>query len=952
MAAPWSDNDLASWPDADRLLKQFEEAWRSGNPPRLETYLSPLATSGQAGNAPARQQFLNDLIRMDLEYGWQRARAGPGALPTGPLLEDYARRYPELPGVEPLWLQLIGEEYRARCRWGDRPGHTEYGARFPQQAPRLNELLRRIDAELAAEFGRGAAANAFREGPARTMPGLFNAQPTVRPLHSVAALLDELQQTQLLSPGQWSELGPADVHKQFADPKALAGSLLKRGWLTAYQVNQLLQGRAHDLVLGPYQLLERLGEGGAGQVFKARHQKMDRVVALKIIRKELLSDGEAVARFYREIEVVSRLDHPNVVHAYDAGPVGATHFLAMEYVEGTDLGRLVKQGGRLPVAQACEYIRQAACGLAHAHERGLVHRDIKPHNLIMSLREGLVKVADLGLARLPRALNEEATVALTGQRSTGTLTPENAIMIGTADYLAPEQAIDFHEADIRADIYSLGCTFYFLLTGQPPFAGGTLAQKVVKHMQTAPPAIGQFRSDVPSAVSQVLHTMLAKRPQDRYQTPVEVSQALAEYSRPGPALSVRGRLLRYVPWRTWGRRRALLGLAGVLAVAALVPGWFWLFGGTPYQRLRRKLTDPDTEVNQGWQFYQRFCTRYPGTPEADKAQDLMWQFLIDVRARVPGTSQAIEAGKLLTQLPSPLDQLVAGADPDNGDVVAQLGQRGQLAVVRMAFSPDCKLVAAARENNVIDIWDSATAKKSFTLSGHQAPVTSLLFSPRSKLLVSSSYDKTIKLWDLTTGKERTWEVPRAVFLAFAPDGKTLAAGAYDQASVTLYDVDTAQKKSLKWDETKRPTSLVFSPDGRTLAVTNYTTTPILWDLAAEKAREITGLPTATSVAFSPDSKTLALGVADGPIQLWDLADGKQRKTLDDPGSRGFLAFTPDGKKLLTGDLRLWDVVSGQKLWQARTPGPANALATDGRHVAVPYVFAGFIFRIPGKFVGR
>src|SRR5262249_43210139 len=155
---------------------------------------------------------------------------------------------------------------------------------------------------------------------------------------------------------------------------------------------QLLQGRGRELLVGPYLILERLGEGGAGQVFKARHRKMDRTVALKVIRKELLTDAEVVGRFYREIQVLSQLDHPNVVHAYDAGPItvplclgealGATGgdvrgaFLAMEYVEGTDLGRLVKQGGPLPVAQACEYIRQASVGLQHAHERGLVHRDI------------------------------------------------------------------------------------------------------------------------------------------------------------------------------------------------------------------------------------------------------------------------------------------------------------------------------------------------------------------------------------------------------------------------------------------------------------------------------------------------------------------------------------------------------------------------------------------------
>ena len=281
--------------------------------------------------------------------------------------------------------------------------------------------------------------------------------------------------------------------------------LLRRGWITPYQANQLVPGHVNNLVLGSYILLERLGTGGTAR-FKARHRGMDRVVALKIIRPELVADAEVVARFYREMHLLSQLDHPNVVRAYDAGPVPVadavrdsdtsppvtTHFLAMEFVEGTDLGKLVKQEGALSVPQACEYVRQAALGLQHLHERGLVHRDVKAHNLIMSRKEGLIKLTDLGLARLPRASDGELTAAFPGMMTTGTLTPENAVLNGTADFLAPEQALDFHTADIRADIYSLGCTLHFLLTGQPPFPGGSLAQKVAKHLQAEPPRLRSF----------------------------------------------------------------------------------------------------------------------------------------------------------------------------------------------------------------------------------------------------------------------------------------------------------------------------------------------------------------------------------------------------------------------------------------------------------------------------
>src|SRR5262245_43500547 len=502
----------------NELLQQFDRAWQEGRPPHIPEFLAV----GSALPSPARRQLLEGTIQIDLEYRWRHAAQGKstdaGSIPQRPLLNDYLNCFPELGPAAALSLELIGEEYWVRQVWGDRPAHGEYSARFPHLGAKLQETLRQIDAEIAAEYGpnvrSGAAA---RRAAVPTVP---------RPLESVGQLVETLQRCGLLNQAQLDEVN-RDLQRRFPDLRALSSELLRRNWLTPFQVNQVLQGRGADLVLGSYLLLERLGEGGAGQVFKAQHQKLRRVAALKLIRKELLTDAEVVGRFYREIQILSQLDHPNIVHAYDAGPAGATHFLAMEYVEGTDLGRLVKQGGPMPVQQACEYIRQAALGLQHAHERGLVHRDIKPHKLIMSGRDGLIKVADLGLARLPRTMNTEVTAALSGVKGSGTLTPENAIMMGTADYLAPEQALDFHQADIRADIYSLGCTFYYLLKGQPPFAGSTLAEKLVKHQQAEPPSLDKIRKDLPAGLSSLVRKMLAKRPQDRYQTPDEINQAFS-----------------------------------------------------------------------------------------------------------------------------------------------------------------------------------------------------------------------------------------------------------------------------------------------------------------------------------------------------------------------------------------------------------------------------------------
>ncbi|HEV3258850.1 MAG TPA: serine/threonine-protein kinase [Gemmataceae bacterium] len=335
------------------------------------------------------------------------------------------------------------------------------------------------------------------------------------PLDSVASLVDTLRHSRLLQPAQVEELTHG-LAARFPAPRDLARELLQRGWLTPYQVNQLFQGRGQDLVLGSYVLLERLGQGGMGQVFKASNWKLDRTVALKLIRKERLANPDAVRRFQREIRAAAQLAHPNIVHAHDADEVRGTHIFVMEYVEGIDLGKLVRKRGPLPVAQACDYIRQAALGLQHAHECGLVHRDIKPGNLLLS-RGAVVKILDMGLALLHQGDSDDSSTSMT---ATG-------CVIGTADYIAPEQARDSHTADIRADLYSLGCSLYHLLTGRVPFPRGTVTEKLLQHNMDEPQPVEQLRPEVPLPVAAVVRKLMAKRPEDRYQTPGEAAVALA-----------------------------------------------------------------------------------------------------------------------------------------------------------------------------------------------------------------------------------------------------------------------------------------------------------------------------------------------------------------------------------------------------------------------------------------
>jgi hypothetical protein len=329
---------------------------------------------------------------------------------------------------------------------------------------------------------------------------------------AVAAFLAQLRQAGILDDQQLEEA--QRLGEKAARPGEVAGELVKRGWITPHQANQVARGRGAELVLGSYVILEPLGSGGMGEVVKARHQHLDRQVALKFIQTNPGDPSDTVLRFRREVRLLADLRHPHIVQAYDAGNVGTTWFLAMELLEGIDLDRLVRERGPLPIGQACDYVRQAALGLQHAHERGLVHRDVKPSNLFLT-SEG-IKLLDLGLAR---------TQAAGDATQPGDLTRANTVM-GTPDYLAPEQALDPRRADARSDLYSLGCTLYFLLTGRPPFPEGTLAQKLLAHQTALPPALETLRPDVPPALADLVRRMVAKSPAQRPASAAVVAKEL------------------------------------------------------------------------------------------------------------------------------------------------------------------------------------------------------------------------------------------------------------------------------------------------------------------------------------------------------------------------------------------------------------------------------------------
>ncbi len=301
-----------------------------------------------------------------------------------------------------------------------------------------------------------------------------------------------------------------------ADSDALARALVERQLLTAWQSDRLLEGKYKGFILGKYKLLGLLGTGGMSSVYLAEHMLMQRRVAIKVLPRHKVDDSSYLARFRREAQAVAALDHRNIVRAYDIDNDGNTHYLVMEYVLGRDLSTIVKNDGPLDYDTAADFIRQAAEGLEHAHEASLIHRDIKPANLLVDPR-GTVKILDMGLARF----TDEKQSSLTR------LHDEN--VLGTADYLAPEQAKDSHTSDHRADIYSLGCTLYYMLTGHPPFREGTLAQRIAKHQTEAPPSIYAERPDAPQALVDLCLRMMAKQPAARFQTAGEVARVLGKW---------------------------------------------------------------------------------------------------------------------------------------------------------------------------------------------------------------------------------------------------------------------------------------------------------------------------------------------------------------------------------------------------------------------------------------
>jgi serine/threonine protein kinase len=704
-----------------------------------------------------------------------------------------------------------------------------------------------------------------------------------------------------------------------------------------------------------YRVLSLLGQGGMGAVYVAEHRLMERCVALKMIGRDLSSRPQLVERFRREVRAAAQLSHPNIVTAYDAEQAGQTHFLVMEYVEGTDLARLVARRGALPVEEACEYVRQAAFGLQHAHEKGMIHRDIKPHNLMVT-PAGQVKILDFGLARFVREAGSE----------TGAVTALGMIM-GTPDYMAPEQASDAHQVDIRADIYSLGCTLYFLLAGRVPFPTGAFLDKLVRHATEAPTPLHQLRPDLPADLVRVVERMMAKKPRHRYQTPAELAQALAPFAKGGaapapatrdPAAAFFASLLpaqkeivsvtahgssssgipvaKAHPQRR--QRIAAVAAVGLLIVAVAVLAQAVLRVQTPTGTLEIRTDDPDVKVTVSRNGKE---VRVLDLKNEAEVRLEVGNYVLSLPAGnkdlkvEPDFLTIRRAGKEIAQvrrIPKQQPAPVPPEEPKVGEIRRFEGHQ-RPAVPSVAVSPDGRQALSGGEDKVIILWDLTTGREVRRFEGHEGRVMAVAFAPDGRRAVSGGEDKVLRLWDVASGKELRRLEGHAdwVFrMAFSPDGRYILSGgggtwanggqSGTDLDLRLWEADTGKEVRRFRGHTEYIWSVTFSPDGRQALSASVDHTARVWDVATGKeVRRLDHPDRLLSAFFSPDGRHILTTCDDKLLRLWDAQTGKEvRRFIGHAEAAIWAVFSPDGRRVLSsswGDhtLRLWDVDTGAEV---------------------------------------
>ncbi len=689
-----------------------------------------------------------------------------------------------------------------------------------------------------------------------------------------------------------------------------------------------------------YRIVSVLGTGGMGTVFRAEHRLMARPVALKVIRNELLGNPALVERFGREVRSAARLgSHPNIVASYDAEQAGGTHILVMEFIEGIDLARLVERDGPLPASEACELIRQAALGLQYAFEDGMVHRDIKPQNLMRTTR-GQLKILDFGLARFASEAGSHGGVTADG------------MILGSADYIAPEQIDDPHTADIRADIYSLGCTLYFLLAGQPPYPAGGLIQKLTAHREKSAQPLAEIRPDLPAELARIVERMMARAPEQRYQTPDEVARALVPFLNSQRA----------------GTHEMRLDAPGGGDQSSSAIGSF--------QAAMATTQKPSTErTSAGSQLRGPRARRTALLAMLPIAAVCLALIVYRIRTDTgeiivetddPNIEVVVkQGGRQVTILdPKTKDRIVLNSGNyefqlagDGAGLQVSPGsctlKRGEKAVVTVRHEPLGAPVANGPYGTSVPESTSDTVlRRSLFLSSHDLPDNAFLLPDNRHVLYSTGgdyqsdrllpgTDPALWLADLTSltdpPRKFTGHEPGFISLAVSRDGRVVVSASEDQ-TLRTWNLEDGRSR-LILHENEPLGAVAVSADGRQAAYMygkagNEIRLCNLSGAVAPRTLYRSPLSIAR-IAFCAGGRRIVAGIYDHTIRVWDVETGRELQRMACMSSVRDLAVFPNDRRLIALEerhTRILDLETGEELRRIPVTGTCVAVSCDGQRV--------------------